>query len=127
MVAPASRADGEARAHIAFPSHSEHPLEALLDARLTGFCDSVSAGLDWLAGRVVLFRHGDLVFVSFGFFGALGALLTLAWMGVILTGQGVSIGAFGAMALAACTLVAAYRQLFEASRKPGWEGNRLAR
>lgn len=37
------------------------------------------------------------------------------------------VGLTATLPLAACTLVAAYRQLFEASRKPGWEGNRLAR
>jgi phosphatidylglycerol:prolipoprotein diacylglycerol transferase len=67
--------------------------------------DSLSAALDWLADRVVLFRHGDLVFVTFGFFAALGAFLTLAVMGVILIGQGVSIGAFIALALGASALV----------------------
>jgi phosphatidylglycerol:prolipoprotein diacylglycerol transferase len=65
----------------------------------------VSAALDWLAQRVVLFRHGDLVFVTFGLFAALGAFLTLAWMGVILIGQGVSIQAFVILALVASALV----------------------
>jgi phosphatidylglycerol:prolipoprotein diacylglycerol transferase len=67
--------------------------------------DSLSAALDWLADRVVLFRHGDLVFVTFGLFAALGAFMTLAGMGVILIGQGVSIGAFIALALGASALV----------------------
>jgi phosphatidylglycerol:prolipoprotein diacylglycerol transferase len=65
----------------------------------------VSAALDWLADRVVLFRYGDLVFVTFGLFASLGAYLTLAWMGVILIGQGVSIGAFASLALVASALV----------------------
>jgi phosphatidylglycerol:prolipoprotein diacylglycerol transferase len=65
----------------------------------------VSASLDWLAEQVVLFRHGDLVFVTFGLFAALGAFLTLAGMGVILIGQGVSYGAFVALALGASALV----------------------
>lgn len=37
------------------------------------------------------------------------------------------VGLTATLPLAACTLVAAYRQLFEASRNPGCEGNRLAR
>jgi phosphatidylglycerol:prolipoprotein diacylglycerol transferase len=65
----------------------------------------VSAALDWLADQVVLFRHGDLVFVTFGLFAALGAFLTLAGMGVILIGQGISYGAFVALALGASALV----------------------
>jgi phosphatidylglycerol:prolipoprotein diacylglycerol transferase len=65
----------------------------------------VSAALDWLADRVVLFRYGDLVFVTFGLFAALGAFLTLGGMGVILIGQGVSVRAFASLALVACTLV----------------------
>jgi hypothetical protein len=55
--------------------------------------------LDRLADRVVLFRHGDWVFVSFGLFGALGAVLTTALMGAILVGQGVAPGLFLSMAL----------------------------
>ena len=65
----------------------------------------MSAALDWLADQVVLFRHGDLVFVTFGLFAALGAFLTLAGMGLILIGQGVSFGAFVALALGASALV----------------------
>jgi phosphatidylglycerol:prolipoprotein diacylglycerol transferase len=65
----------------------------------------VSAALDWLADRVVLFRYGDLVFVTFGLFASLGAYLTLAWMGVILIGQGVSLGTFASLALVASALV----------------------
>jgi phosphatidylglycerol:prolipoprotein diacylglycerol transferase len=65
----------------------------------------VSTALDWLADQVVLFRYGDLVFVTFGLFAALGAYLTLAWMGVILIGQGVSIGAFASLALVASACV----------------------
>jgi phosphatidylglycerol:prolipoprotein diacylglycerol transferase len=53
----------------------------------------------------VLFRHGDLVFVTFGLFAAVGAFLTLAWMGVILIGQGVSTGAYIALALGASAFV----------------------
>jgi phosphatidylglycerol:prolipoprotein diacylglycerol transferase len=105
VVAPASRADEEARTHIAFPPHGEKPLGADLADWLAGLSDSLSAALDWLADRVVLFRYRDLVFVSFGLFGALGAFLTLAWMGVILAGQGVSVLVFGSLALVACSLV----------------------
>jgi len=65
----------------------------------------VSAALDWLADQVVLFRYGDLVFVTFGLFAALGAYLTLGWMGVILIGQGVAVTTFAALALVASALV----------------------
>jgi phosphatidylglycerol:prolipoprotein diacylglycerol transferase len=55
--------------------------------------------LDRLADRVVLFRYRDWVFVTFGLFGALGALLTMGLMGAILVGQGVDPGLFLGMAL----------------------------
>jgi hypothetical protein len=60
---------------------------------------ALSAILDRLADRVVLFRYRDWVFVSFGLFGALGAVLTTSLMGAILVGQGVSPGLFLGMAL----------------------------
>jgi phosphatidylglycerol:prolipoprotein diacylglycerol transferase len=60
---------------------------------------ALSAMLDRLADRVVLFRYRDWVFVSFGLFGALGAVLTTGLMGAILVGQGVSPGLFLGMAL----------------------------
>jgi phosphatidylglycerol:prolipoprotein diacylglycerol transferase len=53
-----------------------------------------SAALDWLADQVVLFRAGDLVFVTFGLFAALGTLFTLTGMGVILLGQGMEAKTF---------------------------------
>ena len=93
MVAPASRAAEEACAPTPFARpRSTRQLGAHLSSRLVRHSSSVSAALDWLADRVVLFRYGDLVFVTFGLFAALGAYLTLAWMGVILIGQGVSVG-----------------------------------
>jgi phosphatidylglycerol:prolipoprotein diacylglycerol transferase len=61
--------------------------------------------LNWLAEQVVLFRRGNLVFVTFGLFASLGAFLTLTGMGVILIGQGVSFAAFVALALGASALV----------------------
>ncbi len=105
MVAPASRAAEEACAPTPFTRHLDGPLRAPLTPRLVRRSDSLNAALDWLADQVVLFRYGDLVFVTFGLFAALGAFLTLAWMGVILIGQGVSVQAFGSLALIACTLV----------------------
>lgn len=57
--------------------------------------------LDGLGDRVVLFRHGHLLFVTFGFFAALGALVSIAGMGVILTGQGLRPDHFLAIVLAA--------------------------
>jgi phosphatidylglycerol:prolipoprotein diacylglycerol transferase len=66
---------------------------------------ALSAILDRLADHVVLFRHGDWVFVSFGLFGALGALLTTGLMGAILVGQGVAPGLFLATALIGSTAV----------------------
>jgi phosphatidylglycerol:prolipoprotein diacylglycerol transferase len=62
----------------------------------------LSGWLDRLAERVVLFRTGSLVFVTFGFFGALGALLVLASMGTILTGQGLGPWMFVSLALVGC-------------------------
>ena len=58
-----------------------------------------SAALDWLANRVVLFRAGDLVFVTFGLFAALGTLFTLTGMGVILLGQGMGARTFLGLSL----------------------------
>jgi phosphatidylglycerol:prolipoprotein diacylglycerol transferase len=85
--------------------HGDTQLRAPVTARLVRRSGSVNAALDWLADRVVLFRYGELVFVTFGLFSALGAYLTLAWMGVILIGQGVGVGTFASLALVASTLV----------------------
>ena len=60
----------------------------------------VRRALDWLAGRVVLFRLGPFVFVTFGLFAALGALVTVLGSGVILVGQGLAPRAFVALTLA---------------------------
>jgi len=105
VVAPASRAAQEACTPTPFTRPLDgqlfvHPTASL--ARRNGF---LSAALDWLADQVVLFRYGDLVFVTFGLFAALGAFLTLAWMGVILIGQGVSVREFVSLALITCALV----------------------
>jgi len=59
----------------------------------------VSACLDRLAERVVLFRWGEFVFVTFGCLAGLGTLLSLGWLGVILTGQGVPAAVFLRLAL----------------------------
>jgi phosphatidylglycerol:prolipoprotein diacylglycerol transferase len=91
---------------------------------LGGALEALSATLDRLADRVVLFRYGDWVFVSFGLYGALGAFLTTALMGVILVGQGVAPTDFVTMALIGSAAVVAgswllgqildYRLLLEA-------------
>jgi phosphatidylglycerol:prolipoprotein diacylglycerol transferase len=65
----------------------------------------VSRQLDRLADKVILFRIGDLVFVTFGLFAALGAIATLSGAGAILVGQGMSGGHFLAMGLASCVTV----------------------
>ena len=88
---------------------------------------ALSAVLDRLAERVVLFRHGDWVFVSFGLFGALGAVLTTGLMGAILVGQGVAPGLFLGLALVGSATVVGgswllgqvfdYRLLLEDPRK----------
>ena len=105
MAAPAPLADQEAGVLTPFIPHCDRQPRAPLAARPARRSDSLSAALDWLADRVVLFRYGDLVFVNFGLFAALGAFLTLAWMGVILAGQGVSVQAFASLALVTCMLV----------------------
>jgi len=105
VAAPASRAGEEACIPTPFIGLEDRPVRAHRPTRLVRRSDSVSAALDWLADRVVLFRHGDLVFVTFGLFAALGAFLTLAWMGVILIGQGVALQAFVSLALVTCALV----------------------
>ena len=105
VAAPAPLADQEAGALAPFIPHCDRQPRVPLALTPARRGDSLSAALDWLANQVVLFRHGDLVFVNFGLFAALGAFLTLAGMGVILIGQGVSIRAFIALALGASALV----------------------
>ena len=60
---------------------------------------TLSTVLDRLANQVVLFRLGNLVFVTFGLFVALGAVVSLAGAGVILTGQGLRGELFLGLAL----------------------------
>jgi phosphatidylglycerol:prolipoprotein diacylglycerol transferase len=105
VAAPAPLADREAGALSPFIPHRVRQVGGPLAARLARRGDALSAALNWLADQVVLFRHGDLVFVTFGLFASLGAFLTLAGMGVILIGQGVSIEAFVILALGASALV----------------------
>jgi phosphatidylglycerol:prolipoprotein diacylglycerol transferase len=62
--------------------------------------DALSRVLDRLADRVVLFRWGGLVFVSFGLFAALGALVSTSGMAFLLIGQQMSPVLFGLLALA---------------------------
>lgn len=63
--------------------------------------------LDHMAQHVVLFRYREWVLVSFGLFAAIGAWLTMWWMGVILIGQGVAPELFLVMALLGCGAVVA--------------------
>jgi phosphatidylglycerol:prolipoprotein diacylglycerol transferase len=59
----------------------------------------ISGLLNRLANHVVLFQFGNLVFVTFGLFVALGAAVSLAGAGTILIGQGLGGGLFLAFAL----------------------------
>lgn len=60
---------------------------------------ALSAALDWLGDQVVLFRAGNLVFVSQGLFAGVGTLLTGSWMAAILVGQGLPPEQFAALLL----------------------------
>ena len=107
---------------LAFPDASVagHPTGEGLASALTGL-------LDRLAGRVVLFRYRDWVFVSFGLFGGLGALLTTGLMGAILVGRGMAPASFLTLAVigGAAVVVGSwllgvaydYRLLLESPRK----------
>ena len=55
--------------------------------------------LDRLTDRVVLFRWGGLVFVSFGLFAALGVFVSTSGMAFLLIGQQMSPLLFGLLAL----------------------------
>jgi phosphatidylglycerol:prolipoprotein diacylglycerol transferase len=68
---------------------------------------AVSQQLDRLGDRVILFRIGNLLFVTFGLFAALGALATLFGAGVILIGQGMSASSYLAMGGVSCVTVVA--------------------
>jgi len=75
-------------------------------------CASLRAGqeaaaglLDWLGSRVVLFRAGDWLFVTFGLFAALGAVAALAGAGVLLVGHGLAAACFPPLAVAGSALV----------------------
>ena len=62
--------------------------------------EALSRLLDRLADRVVLFRWGGLVFVSFGLFAALGVFVSTSGMAFLLIGQQMSPVLFGLLALA---------------------------
>jgi phosphatidylglycerol:prolipoprotein diacylglycerol transferase len=68
---------------------------------------AATASLDWLGERVVLFRYGDWVFVSFGLFATVGAWLTMSLLGFLLIGQGVAPAQFLRLALQGCVAVVA--------------------
>ncbi len=55
--------------------------------------------LDLLGDRVVLFRWGSAVFVTFGLFAGMGALVSMTGMGGLLVAQGVSVRIFLLLAL----------------------------
>lgn len=78
-----------------------------MKALVHGGLDLLSAALDGLGRRVVLFRYGDLVFVTFGLFAALGAFVTLVWLGVILLGQGLAPELFALFTLSGSLVVVA--------------------
>jgi len=120
-------AQDRAREVAGRPEVAPAPRRHTLRARLGRRAESLSALLDWLAERVILFRVRDLVFVTFGLFAALGALAALAYAGVILIGQGVSAGMFLALGMACCLAIVVgswlaaqlfdYRQLLESPRE----------
>jgi phosphatidylglycerol:prolipoprotein diacylglycerol transferase len=62
--------------------------------------EALSRLLDRLADRVVLFRWGGLVFVSFGLFAALGVLVSTSGMAFLLIGQQMPAALFGLLVLA---------------------------
>jgi phosphatidylglycerol:prolipoprotein diacylglycerol transferase len=70
------------------------------EQELTRGLQALSRLLDRLADRVVLFRWGGLVFVSFGLFAALGALVSTSGMAFLLIGQQMSPVLFGLFVLA---------------------------
>lgn len=92
--------DGEAPG--AKPSRGREP--GALPDRSVRFLDRV---LHAFADRVVLFRTRRLVFVTFGAFAGLGAVVTCTWAGAILVGQGLSPDRFLDLALTASVLVVA--------------------
>jgi len=69
--------------------------------------DTAVAILDWLGGKVVLFRYRNWVFVSFGLFATVGAWLTTSLMGFLLIGQGVEPKQFLHLAWIGCVAVVA--------------------
>lgn len=96
------------QAEIAAPSLPRRSRKTGAD-RIVG---ATSSALDWLGERVVLFRYGDWVFVSFGLFAAVGAWLTMGLMGFLLIGQGVAPGQFLRLALTSCAAILAGSWLF---------------
>ena len=81
-------------------------------ARSWNRADLLSLALDWLGERVVLFRFGSLVFVTFGLFAALGAFFATSLLAVLLLGQGLGAGAFLAFTLFGSAAVVAASWLF---------------
>jgi len=65
----------------------------------------LSGMLDRLAEHVVIGRWGDLLFVSFGLFAALGAAVTIALTGGILIAQGLAPSRFVLLTLAGSAAV----------------------
>jgi phosphatidylglycerol:prolipoprotein diacylglycerol transferase len=74
--------------------------QALLASQRAREARAAHAPLDWLADRVILFRYGNFIFVSYGLFAALGGLLAMTWISVLLLGQGLSRTELAAMLLA---------------------------
>jgi phosphatidylglycerol:prolipoprotein diacylglycerol transferase len=64
-----------------------------------GWTGIFRGALDSLGDRVVLFRYGNTVFVTFGLFAGIGALLSMTGMGGLLVAQGISVHVFLLLAL----------------------------
>lgn len=71
----------------------------------TALANGLRGALDFLADRVVLFRCGNAVFVTFGLFAGLGALLSMTAMGGLLVVQGVAVHVFLLLTLAGSAAV----------------------
>lgn len=77
-AASAAATGEEAEVWRAAPSTRARSVFLLLNAMLDGFGE-----------RVVLFRRGNLIVVSFGLFAAAAAGVALSWSGAVLIGQGL--------------------------------------
>ncbi len=88
-----------AACHLASPAHAGCGVLSPAAPRRRQRAGTLSTALNFLADQVILFRWGELVFVTFGLFASVGAFLSLAGMGAILIGQGVRPEIFLTIAL----------------------------